>query len=254
MSNQKEKIICQICERELGIRGFWCHLKHKHHLTYKEYYDIYRRKEGEGICPECGKETTLYRGNYLRFCSSRCAVNNPEIKERRIEIYSQTLKDNPEIVENRKETRKQTMTDNPEIEKMKTEKRLETLKNNPDIMIESGKATSIGLRNYHKSLHKNDSEETHYLYIMENQTKPIIKIGLTLESQLKTRMNRINNVFGESKQVLLLKGTYKNIDELETFLHDYFNEHCKVQPIGCGKTEWFDKKIMAEAIELASAK
>lgn len=176
---------------------------------------------------------------------------NPEISKRRAIKQKQTLKDNPEIVERRVIKQKRTLKDNPEITENGLEKRRETYRNNPEIMDK----LSISVRNYYKSITENDTEESHYFYIMENQTKPIIKIGLCSESSLKRRTKEITGDFGESKHVLLLKASYKKIDELETFLHGYFKEHCRVQPEKkSGRTEWFDIKIMEEAIELASSK
>lgn len=45
--------ICRICGKDVDIRT---HIK-VHKLTSKEYYDEYIKKENEGICPICGKET-----------------------------------------------------------------------------------------------------------------------------------------------------------------------------------------------------
>ena len=45
------------------------HLK-IHNIDYKHYYDIYIRKDGEGYCKTCGKETTFRRGKkYRKYCS-----------------------------------------------------------------------------------------------------------------------------------------------------------------------------------------
>jgi endogenous inhibitor of DNA gyrase (YacG/DUF329 family) len=77
-----EKISCKICGREFkNYIALNAHLK-KHKITSKEYYDEFFKKENEGICPICGKETKylgLKRG-YCKFCSRRCAKskeNNP---------------------------------------------------------------------------------------------------------------------------------------------------------------------------------
>ena len=240
MSNQEEKIICQICEKTLNnFRSLMMHLRHHHpEFSSKKYYDTFFKREEEGICPLCEKITPygdISKGYHIH-CSNSCSRSNPIILKKKAVKRGETFKNNPEL------------------EKRRIENRLATIKNNPIIEERWRNNLSIAHRNYHKSLHENDSKETHYLYIMENKTKPIIKIGLCSEKSLERRTREIIGDFGKSIPVLLLKGTYKKIDELETFLHDHFNEYCKVQPFGGGRTEWFDEKIMAEAIEIASAK
>jgi hypothetical protein len=106
---------------------------------------------------------------------------------------------------------------------MKTivEKSQKTMRENPKIREEGGKKLSIALRKFYKFLYENDTEETHYLYIMENYTKPIIKIGICAERRIEGRTNTISRDFGESKPVLLLKSTYKKIFGIESYLHEY---------------------------------
>lgn len=70
---EKEKIFCKECNTQtnLTIIGFsQHHLKPNHNLTLKEYYDKHIRKEDEGKCLHCGKETTFYGYNkgYAKFC------------------------------------------------------------------------------------------------------------------------------------------------------------------------------------------
>lgn len=180
---------------------------------------------------------------------------NPEIMKGQTKAFRETMKSNPEIQERRNNAHKRTLRNNPDIMKNIIRKSRETIKNNPDIEERRLEKLSISLRNFYKTLYENASEKSHYLYIMENQIKPIIKIGICSEKRLKGRTETISRDFGESKPVLLLKSSYKKIDDLESFLHDYFKEQCVVQKEKkSGRTEWFDKQILAEAIELASAK
>lgn len=247
---------CQICNKSYkNLLSLTNHIR-THNIKSKDYFIKFFTKEGDDICVMCGDKTNFNFNTkrYNKHCSRKCSRNNPETNKKITEKIKQTHANNPEIAINASKKRKQTFADNPEIMKVATEKRKQTLLSNPEIEEERRKKSSITHRNNYKSLQENHSKETHCLYIMEHQYKPIIKIGLTLERQLRERTNRINNDFGECQTILLLKGTYQKIDELETFLHNYFNEHCKVQPKGKGRTEWFDKEIMAEAIELASAK
>jgi 5-methylcytosine-specific restriction endonuclease McrA len=73
---------CEICGKEFKrYKSLSCHLR-KHNTTSKEYYDKFLKKNGEGICPVCGKETNFYgmKKGYAKFCSNRCAnskENNP---------------------------------------------------------------------------------------------------------------------------------------------------------------------------------
>ena len=54
---------CKICGEEFkNLKALTTHVKAKHGLLGKEYYDKYMKKESEGECVVCGKETT-YR-NY----------------------------------------------------------------------------------------------------------------------------------------------------------------------------------------------
>ena len=292
MSNEH---ICKICSKSLNRNGVPNHLKFVHSLIMKDYYDAFIKEKDEDICnhPNCSNITNFYglRDGYNDHCSKTCnATNpvlaktrgrksqatknaNPEIVQKEIENHRKTLQANPEIMEDIHRKRLITLQNNPEITKNATKKRLETEKANPEIgvkRIEKTKQTkkanpekerkwkdrlSISHRNYHKSIQKNYTEETHYLYIMKNLTKPIIKIGFSNEKSINRRKRTISKDFGKSEVVLLLKSTHKKIDDLETYLHDYFKEYCKVQPEKkSGRTEWFDIKILEEVIELASSK
>ena len=79
---------CKICGREFNnIHGLLLHLRHSHKLDKKRYYDMFFKKENEGICPVCGKETSFYslsRG-YLKYCSNRCVNNSNEVKNKIIQ-------------------------------------------------------------------------------------------------------------------------------------------------------------------------
>jgi len=78
-------IKCEICEREFeNYRGLSSHIKRKHIINSKEYYNKYLKKENEGICPECGKETNFYRISfgYRKFCSEKCAQNSNETRKK----------------------------------------------------------------------------------------------------------------------------------------------------------------------------
>ena len=73
---------CEICRREFdNFKGLSSHLRQKHKIKSKSYYDKFIKREYEGLCPECGKKTNfvnLKRG-YLKFCSVKCAHANQEV-------------------------------------------------------------------------------------------------------------------------------------------------------------------------------
>jgi hypothetical protein len=87
---------CEICGKEFkNYRALSNHLK-KYKITSKEYYDRFLKKEDEGICPVCGKETNyinLNRG-YCKFCSKKCAKkgeNHPNYGKHRSEETKKKL-------------------------------------------------------------------------------------------------------------------------------------------------------------------
>jgi hypothetical protein len=143
--------------------------------------------------------------------------------------------------------------DNPTVEKQRIEKTTQTMKNNPELETRRRDNISISRRKYFKSLSENNSIESHYLYLMQHQTKPIIKIGLTNEKNLQRRIHDLSRDFGDCKPIFLVKDTYKKIDELESYLHDYFKDHCKIQPSGGGRTEWFDECILEDVKDILTS-
>ena len=95
--DKTQKFRCPICNREY-FKDDWAnivgHLKKKHNISSKEYYDKYLKKENEGTCKNCGKETRFLNisKGYKETCSFACTnilkygVDNPwkseEIKEK----------------------------------------------------------------------------------------------------------------------------------------------------------------------------
>jgi hypothetical protein len=89
-----EKSKCLICGNEyLAVES---HIVQKHHISKKEYYDKYLKKEMEGCCKLCGNQTnfsTIPNG-YSSFCSINCSKKylstNLETKNKMIEKMKQT--------------------------------------------------------------------------------------------------------------------------------------------------------------------
>lgn len=78
-------IICKICDKHIkNYRGMSSHIRHKHNMAVKQYYDKYMKKENENICTQCGKKTKFIgiREGYRRFCSPTCASKNDSVKEK----------------------------------------------------------------------------------------------------------------------------------------------------------------------------
>ena len=82
MMGQTFKCECAECGKEFIsnqdaglIKKLGHHLNEIHNMSLKEYYDKYKKKEGEGICPICGKETQFlgYTAGYNPTCSFECA-------------------------------------------------------------------------------------------------------------------------------------------------------------------------------------
>lgn len=71
---------CLICNKETStLYAFSKHIHSIHNITPKEYYDQFFKKESEGICPVCKKETPFLtmRKGYQKHCCARCAQRNP---------------------------------------------------------------------------------------------------------------------------------------------------------------------------------
>ena len=104
---------CALCKYQFkSYHDMYVHLKWKHNLKSKEYYDKYIKQSEEGICLNCGLKTKFFdlRHGYRIYCSSSCVsksylekqkmketlikhfgVDNPskssEIQERKIKTF-----------------------------------------------------------------------------------------------------------------------------------------------------------------------
>lgn len=120
MSSDKWKTTCKICGK--SFENFLAtHIRRIHNMTPKQYYDECIRKEGEGICPVCGKETSFDRipTGYREFCSTRCvAIGSIDRKEKACEKKYGKGITNPSLAKEVQEKRKETFlekygVDNP---------------------------------------------------------------------------------------------------------------------------------------------
>ena len=265
--SSKKLTTCKICNEQFISIGV--HVYKKHSITRKDYYDTFFKKDNEAKCLVCNKPTKWVSPKYQKFCSTNCSnnhkettalrstqqklayQNNPELKiiisNKRLAFY----KNNPDAWAARNEKHKQTLKDNPDIIVKQRTKTKQTLEANPSIRTEACKKRSITRRNTYKELYKKDSTIPYFLYIVKHLEKPIIKIGITM--YIKKRMSELNNIFGTSEAYYIIKSSYTDIVALESYLHNHFNNHCKVQPTGGGRTEWFDNCVLEEAVSIASS-
>ena len=77
-------MICQLCNIEISGKGLGSHLQAKHNINGKQYYDMFMKQDGEGICPTCGKETPFLKVSkgYQKHCCIICASSDKEVLEK----------------------------------------------------------------------------------------------------------------------------------------------------------------------------
>lgn len=85
----KEKIFCKICNQQTDfvIDSFSRYHLKKYHPEINgmsEYYKKYIKKDDEGFCLECGKETKFlsYTKGYQKFCSVKCKKKSKYMKDK----------------------------------------------------------------------------------------------------------------------------------------------------------------------------
>lgn len=64
--------VCLICGKSYIKLGN--HILQAHNLKQQEYYDIYLKKECDGVCKICGNSTNFIRlhEGYRQYCSKAC--------------------------------------------------------------------------------------------------------------------------------------------------------------------------------------
>ena len=87
--NLKDKTICKICGKNFKcLNSLRTHFQ-IHNLSSKQYYDQFFKKDNEGKCLECGKETDFKDINfgYRKFCSSKCNNSSKLTQEKAKQIF-----------------------------------------------------------------------------------------------------------------------------------------------------------------------
>lgn len=70
---ESHNYVCQICNKSfLYKNGLSKHLSYTHKIDLKDYYDKYMKKNKEGICPVCGKNTSFrsFKNGYTKLCKN----------------------------------------------------------------------------------------------------------------------------------------------------------------------------------------
>lgn len=83
---------CRICGKIFsGLAYLGVHIKRTHKMSRKLYYDMFYKKEGEGVCLKCGDATSFEKLSlgYNHYCSRKCA--NSDI--RTIEKTKETVRE-----------------------------------------------------------------------------------------------------------------------------------------------------------------
>lgn len=74
--------ICEICKKQIKSScALSKHIHSIHTLLPQQYYDMFYKKDNEGICPTCGKNTPFLKisKGYQKHCSSKCAQNDLQV-------------------------------------------------------------------------------------------------------------------------------------------------------------------------------
>lgn len=97
-------MICKICKQEFDTnRKLYKHIRTIHNMPDKDYYDTYCKKDTDGICPTCGKQTVFLSidKGYRHHCCCSCKNND-------LNIYNAFRQNNPQKDENIRNKTKQT--------------------------------------------------------------------------------------------------------------------------------------------------
>jgi len=87
--DKNDKLQCQLCgDKFIRISELGKHLnKYHNYITTQEYYNTFIRKFDEGICPQCGKDTSfmgLEIGYTNEYCSIDCSSVSDTTKQKMI--------------------------------------------------------------------------------------------------------------------------------------------------------------------------
>lgn len=80
---KRKMLSCKICQKTMKKAGLGLHVSLVHNVSSKHYYDQYFKKEGEGLCKTCRKETHFQSipEGYRDHCSRKCMMQSEERKK-----------------------------------------------------------------------------------------------------------------------------------------------------------------------------
>ncbi len=164
---------CEICERDfMNYISLGIHIVCGHKINTKEYYDIYLKKGGEGIC-YCGKETNFYRlkTGYLKYCSNKCVQNSKEVKEKKIQTCLERygVKSTNQL-ESTKDKSKQTMLERYGVEHALQSKELQK-KKTQTMLKNHGVKHALQVPEFIKSLKEKVSGPNHHAWIEDRKQR-----------------------------------------------------------------------------------
>lgn len=220
---------CQICNRDFAlIRGLGQHIRT--HTTAKDYFDRYLKKQNEGICPICGKETRFFtlKTGYQKYCSLKCAMSSEDTKTK----SKQTMKErygvehalqNNDFLNKYKQTCMDKWgVDNSRKAKVIKDKILETKKKNrPDDPTNREKAQNTNFERY-GTVHPSQTGE-----IKEKIKKTNIeKYGVECQWQRPdiVDLNHSPEIIEKQKNTKLKNNTF-NSSKMENFCYEVL---CKI--------------------------
>lgn len=219
---EKPKIFCKECGIQTSyVIDHFCkyHLKPCHNMTTKEYYDKHIKKEKEGKCLVCGKETKYYTYNkgYAEFCSLDCLNNSEEMSKR----VSDSKKDLDYSEINKKI--KETMVKRYGVEHALRNEEIKNKLTN-SFIAKYGVKSSFNLSHVRKACldHINNNFEevnakrgesikkSSKLALIKRKATVFKRYGVEHISQVKEFLNKARNT-------IKLKYGFKSDDELEEF-------------------------------------
>ena len=118
---ERHLIECQYCKfTAISLYGLSKHIKRKHNISDKEYYDKYFKKENEGKCKICGKETSFHGMTikYSLYCSRKCAWMDPSTEEKRQSTCTNKYgESHPQKTKEQRQRQKTWWDNNPQFKK-----------------------------------------------------------------------------------------------------------------------------------------
>ena len=130
-------VYCHICKIYLkSMNAFLTHHRWNHNgITTKDYYDIYLKKPGEGLCqtPGCNNECKFatFTSGYYKHCSRACTKKDPEFNNKIVRTKMKTGVYNNNREKSKKTCLKKYGVKNiSKIEKVQRKKEKTSLKNN----------------------------------------------------------------------------------------------------------------------------